>query len=144
MQDIHALKQEVLYLRKSVWPLREVLGQILRDESPLISAESRVFLRDVYDHTIQVVEAIETYRDLMAGLMEIYLSAVSNRLNEVMKVLTIVSTIFIPLSFLAGIYGMNFEHMPELRWRFGYPIAVGGMIAVGLGMLAYFRHRRWL
>jgi magnesium transporter len=120
------------------------LGQILRDESPLVSNETRVFFRDVYDHTVQVVEAIETYRDLIAGLLEIYLSAVSNRMNEVMKVLTIVSTIFIPLSFLAGIYGMNFEHMPELRWQYGYPVAVSGMAVVGLGMLAYFRYRKWM
>jgi magnesium transporter len=144
VQSIHALRQEALYLRKSVWPLREVLASLQREESRLISPECRVFLRDVYDHTIQVVETVETYRDLIAGMLEIYLSSVNNRLNEVMKVLTMVSTIFIPLSFLASIYGMNFLHMPELQWRYGYFAILALMAVLGVGMLFFFRHKKWL
>jgi magnesium transporter len=134
----------MLLLRKAVWPLREVLSSLTRDENPLISAETRLFLRDVYDHTIHVIDNIETLRDLLAGMIDIYLSSVSNRMNEVMKVLTIMATIFIPLTFIAGVYGMNFEFMPELHWRWAYPAVWLVMIGVACGLLLFFRHRKWL
>ena len=122
----------MIYLRKSVWPLREVISRLERAESPLIQKTTGIFLRDVYDHTIQVIDNIETFRDMLSGMLDIYLSSVSNRMNEVMKVLTIIATIFIPLTFLAGVYGMNFKFMPELEWRWGYFLVWGVMIAVGI------------
>ncbi len=125
LHDIHTLKREMIYLRKSVWPLREVISGLQRAESPLIKDTTGIFLRDVYDHTIQVIDTIETYRDMLSGMLDMYLSSVSNRMNQVMKVLTIISTIFIPLTFLAGVYGMNFKHMPELAWRYGYFVVLG-------------------
>jgi magnesium transporter len=144
LSKIHHFKREMLLLRKAVWPLREVLSSLTRDENPLISGETRLFLRDVYDHTIHVIDNIETLRDLLAGMIDIYLSSVSNRMNEVMKVLTIMATIFIPLTFIAGVYGMNFEYMPELHWRWGYPAVWLVMIGVTCGLLLFFRHRKWL
>jgi len=144
LQSIRHLKRELLFMRKSVWPLREVLGSIQRDESEVVKESTRPYLRDVYDHTIQIIDTVETFRDMVSGLMDLYLSSISNRMNEVMKVLTIIATIFIPLSFFAGLYGMNFVYMPELQWRFGYFGLLGLMFAVGGGMLLYFRHRKWL
>lgn len=141
---IRHLKRELLFMRKSVWPLREVLGSIQRDESKLFGESTRPYLRDVYDHTIQIIDTVETYRDMVSGLMDLYLSSISNRMNEVMKVLTIIATIFIPLSFMAGLYGMNFVYMPELQWRYGYFALLGAMFALGGGMLLYFRRRKWL
>jgi magnesium transporter len=140
----HRLKREMLVLRKSVWPLREVVSRLERGESPLIRKPTYVFLRDVYDHTIQVIDTIETYRDMLSGLLDLYLSTVSNKMNAVMKVLTIIATIFIPLTFVAGIYGMNFEFMPELHWHWGYPIVLAGMLFIGLVMLFFFRKKKWL
>jgi magnesium transporter len=144
LHEIHGLKREMIFLRKSVWPLREVISGLQRAESPLIRETTGIFLRDVYDHTIQVIDTVETYRDMLSGMLETYLSSVSNRMNEVMKVLTIIATIFIPLSFLAGIYGMNFKFMPELEWRWGYFVAVGIMITAGLGMVIYFKKKKWM
>jgi len=144
LHEIHALKREMLFLRKSVWPLREVVAGLERAESDLIQATTGIFLRDVYDHTIQVIDNVETFRDMLSGMLETYLSSVSNRMNEVMKVLTIIATIFIPLTFIVGIYGMNFEHMPELKWRFGYYLVWGVMLAVGVGMAFYFKRKKWL
>ncbi|WP_305042675.1 magnesium/cobalt transporter CorA [Geoalkalibacter sp.] len=141
---IHHFKREMLLLRKSVWPLREVLGSLTREEHALISAETRLFLRDVHDHCIHVLDTVETLRDLLAGMLDIYLSSVSNRMNEIMKVLTIMATIFIPLTFIAGVYGMNFTHMPELNWRYGYAGAWLVMIAVAFGLLLFFRRKKWL
>lgn len=141
---IRHLKRELLFMRKSVWPLREVLGSIQRDESELVRESTRPYLRDVYDHTIQIIDTVETFRDMLSGLMDLYMSSVSNRMNEVMKVLTIIATIFIPLSFFAGLYGMNFVFMPELQWRYGYFAVLGFMLAVAGGMLLYFRRRKWL
>ncbi len=143
VHGIHRMKRELLYLRKSVWPLREVLGAILRDESRLVTEETKIFLRDVYDHTIHVIDTVETYRDITAGMLDTYLTAVNNRMSEVMKVLTIIATIFIPLTFLAGVYGMNFEHMPELEWPWAYPAVLLAMLAVGIGMAFWFRRRGW-
>jgi len=144
LQSIHTLKRELIFLRKSIWPLREVVNVLERGESSLIHKSTGIYLRDVYDHTIQVVDTVETFRDMVSGMLDIYLSSVSNRMNEVMKVLTIVATIFIPLTFLAGVYGMNFKHMPELELPWGYPGLLVLMIAVGLTMVAYFRSKKWL
>ena len=141
---LRRLKRELLFLRKSVWPLREVLSTLQRGEIDLLQESTSPFFRDVYDHTIQVIDTVETFRDLVSGLLDLYMSHLSNRMNEVMKVLTIIATIFIPLSFVAGLYGMNFDRMPELHWRYGYFGALGLMLAVALGMLAFFRRKRWL
>lgn len=144
LQTLHNLKREMIFLRKSVWPLREVVSRLERGESKLIKDSTGIYLRDVYDHTIQVIDTIETFRDMLSGMLDIYLSSVSNRMNQVMKVLTIIATIFIPLTFIAGLYGMNFRFMPELEWHWGYPAVVVVMVAVGISMLFYFRKKRWL
>jgi len=144
VREIHALKRELILLRKAIWPLREVLANLSRDDSPLISKSTALYLRDVYDHTIQVVETVETFRDTVSGLLDVYLSVVSNRMNEVMRVLTVIATLFIPLTFLAGIWGMNFEFMPELEWKFAYPVVLGIMILIAATMLIFFRRKKWL
>jgi magnesium transporter len=144
LQVIHILKRNLIFLRKSVWPLREVVNALERGESPLITKSTGIYLRDVYDHTIQVIETLETFRDMVSGMLDIYLSSVSNRMNEVMKVLTIIATIFIPLTFIAGIYGMNFKFMPELEWHWGYPMALVIMLSLVGFMLLYFRKKKWL
>lgn len=144
LREIHQLKREMAFLRKLVWPLREVVGGLERAESTLVHESTRIYLRDLYDHTIQVIDTIETFRDMLSGMLDIYLSSTGNKMNEVMKVLTIIATIFIPLTFVAGIYGMNFEDMPELKWHWGYPLALIGMFSVGILMLVYFRKKRWI
>lgn len=144
LQTIHNLKRDTIFLRKSVWPLREVISVLERGESSLIKKSTQIYVRDVYDHTIQVIDTIETSRDMVSGMLDIYLSSVSNRMNEVMKVLTIIATIFIPLTFLAGVYGMNFARMPELEWHWGYPLVLLVMLAVGILMAIYFRRKRWI
>jgi len=127
-----------------VWPLREVIGRLERRESELIEEATGIYFKDVYDHTIVAIDNIETYRDILSGMLDIYLSSISNRLNEIMKVLTIIATIFMPLTFLAGVYGMNFKHMPELEWLWGYPFALGLMLAISLAMLLYFHRKKWI
>ncbi len=144
LQEIHSMKREMIRLRRSVWPLREELSQLERSESDLIADSTRPYLRDVYDHTIQVIDTVESLRDMISGMLDTYLSSVSNRMNEVMKVLTIIATIFIPITFVAGIYGMNFAFMPELGWRGGYFAALGVMAGISLAMVLYFRRKRWL
>jgi magnesium transporter len=144
LQTIHHLKREMIFFRKAVWPLREVIGSLERGELPLVKETTRIYLRDVYDHTIQVIDTIETFRDMVSGMLDIYLSSVSNRLNAVMKVLTIIATIFMPLTFIAGIYGMNFKHMPELEWKWGYPTVWIAVILIGVSMLIYFKKKGWL
>ena len=144
LQGIYALKRELLFVRRAVWPLREVVSGLEREESPLIAPEIKHYFRDVYDHTIQVIDTVETLRDMVTGMLDIYLSSISNRMTSVMKVLTIITTIFMPLSFIAGVYGMNFEHMPELTWRWGYPLVVTVMLAIGLLMLWFFKRKHWL
>jgi len=141
---VHHFKRELLLLRKSVWPLREVIGEFQKGELDLISDSTQVFLRDLYDHTIQVMDTVELFRDTVSGLHDLYLSSVSNRMNEIMKVLTIMASIFIPLTFIAGIYGMNFEYIPELKWHWGYFAVWGVMLGCVFGMLCYFRTRKWL
>ncbi|MCF7803445.1 MAG: magnesium/cobalt transporter CorA [Candidatus Marinimicrobia bacterium] len=143
LESIHGLKREMILFRKSVWPLREVIAQINRGESSLFQKKTLVYLRDVYDHTIQVMDTIESYRDMLSSLLDLYLSTLSNRMNDVMKVLTIIATIFIPLTFIAGIYGMNFNYMPELQWKWGYPTVWGFMIIIGAGMVFYFKKKKW-
>lgn len=142
LQAIYGMKREILHLRKSIWPLREVVGGLQRGND-LVRETTGVYLRDLYDHIIQVVDVVETYRDTMAGMLDMYLSSVSNRMNEVMKVLTVIATTFMPLTFLAGVYGMNFRHMPELEWPWAYPVLWIVMIGLAAGMLAYFRRRQW-
>lgn len=144
LREIYNLKRDLIGLRKSVWPLREVTNRLERGESALIQPETMVFLRDVYDHTIQVIDSVEVHRELVSGMLDTYLSSLSNKMNEVMKVLTIIATIFIPLGFVAGLYGMNFAIMPELQLPWGYPLALSIMAAVAITMIAYFRRRRWL
>ena len=144
LQTIHTVKRELIFLRKSVWPLREVISVLERGETPLIHESIGIYLRDVYDHTIQVIDTIETFRDMVSGMLDIYLSSISNRMNEVMKVLTIIATIFIPLTLISGIYGMNFRFMPELEMSLGYPIVLLIMLCIGVIMIFYFRKKRWL
>jgi magnesium transporter len=141
---IHSLKREMLYVRKAVWPLREVVNTLERGESKLINKATHVFLRDVYDHTIQVIDAVESFRDIISSMQDLYLSSISNRMNEVMKVLTVIATIFVPLTFVAGIYGMNFEFMPELKWRWSYLFFWVVVVCIGGGMLHFFWKKRWL
>ncbi|MBN2110847.1 MAG: magnesium/cobalt transporter CorA [Methanosarcinaceae archaeon] len=142
--NIHELKKEIIYLRRSVWPLRDVISGLERSGSPLIADSTMVYLKDIYDHTIRVVDTIETYRDVITGIMDLYLSSVSNKMNEVMKTLTIIATVFIPLTFVAGIYGMNFEHMPELHWKWGYPGVWIIIIVTSAAMYMYFRNKKWI
>jgi magnesium transporter len=150
LQSIHHLKADMIFLRKSIWPLRELINGLTREETPLITDATRIYLRDVYDHTIQVMDTIESYRDIISGMLDIYMSSVSNKMNEVMKVLTIFASIFIPLTFIAGIYGMNFNpnispfNMPELNWTLGYPFALIIMLLMASIMLVYFKRKNWL
>ncbi|ABB31426.2 magnesium transport protein CorA [Geobacter metallireducens GS-15] len=141
---LHILKREVIFLRKSIWPLREVISGLERRESSLVREETAIYLRDVYDHTVQIIDTVETFRDILSGLLDIYLSTLSNRTNEVMKVLTIIATLFMPLTFIAGLYGMNFHYMPELNWRWGYPAVLILMLLVIGGMLVFFRRKKWI
>lgn len=142
--SVHSIKRDLLILRRSIWPHREALASLVRGESPLISHETVTYLRDAYDHVIQITDIVETYREVCADLRDLYLSSVSNRMNEVMKVLTIFSAVFIPLTFIAGVYGMNFDHMPELHARNAYPYALAAMGAIGLGMLIWFYRLGWI
>lgn len=144
LQRVHNLKRDMVFIRKSIWPMREVIAGLERSESGLIRKSTRPFLRDVYDHTIHVIDSVDSFRDVLSGMTELYMTLVSNRMNEVMKVLTIMATIFIPLTFLAGIYGMNFEFMPELSWRWGYPLVWLVMLGLGLGMFLVFKIKKWI
>ena len=144
LRVIHKLRRDLIFLRKSVWPLREVISILQRGESSLILESTNVYLRDVYDHTIQVIDTVETLRDIISGMLDIYLSSASNRMNEIMKMLTIIATIFIPLTFITGIYGMNFQNMPEIKWVWGYPIVLLGMLIIGIVMVIYFKRKKWM
>ena len=144
LHGIQKFKNEMIFMRRVVWPLREVISGLGRKESPLIKETTEIYLRDVYDHTVQVMDAVEVYREMLSGMLDIYLSSVSNRLNSVMKVLTIIATIFMPLTFIAGIYGMNFKYMPELEWRWGYPAVWLIVMIIGISMLIYFKKKKWL
>jgi magnesium transporter len=144
LQEIRKSKNETIFVRRVVWPLRAVMSGLGRKESPLIKETTEIYLRDVYDHTVQVMDTIEVYREMLSGMLDIYLSSVSNRLNSVMKVLTIIATIFMPLTFIAGIYGMNFKYMPELGWHWAYPAVWLIIVMIGLSMLIYFKRKKWL
>jgi len=144
LDAIRRLKRELLFVRKSVWPTRELLSALQRDENPLLTESVRPYLRDVYDHTIQTIDTVETFRDMLSSLTDLYMTSVSNRMNEVMKVLTIIATIFIPLSFVAGVYGMNFTFMPELGWKYGYFCVLGLMFCMAAAMVVYFKRKRWM
>ena len=144
LQAIQNLKREMIFLRKTVWPLREAISSLQRTGCQLFHESTDVYLKDIYDHTIQVIDTIETFRDMLSGILDIYLSSISNRMNEIMKVLTIIATLFMPLTFLAGVYGMNFKYMPELEWHWGYFFIWGIMLATAIAMLIYFRRKKWL
>jgi len=144
LERVHDLKRSLVFMRKSIWPLREVASKLVRGEASLFQPDTLVFVRDVYDHAVQVIDTVESLRDIVAGMHDIYLSSLSHRMNEVMKVLTIIATIFIPLTFIAGIYGMNFQYMPELQWRWGYFVALGIMALIAAVMVVLFRRKRWL
>lgn len=143
-RKIHSLKREMIFLRKSIWPLREIINKLEREESSLIEASTDIFLKDLYDHTIQIIDTVETFRDMISGMLDTYLTIISNNMNSTMKVLTVIATIFIPLTFIAGIYGMNFQNMPELGWKWGYPIVWGIMFVIGILMLFFFKKKKWL
>ncbi|MFN1834366.1 magnesium/cobalt transporter CorA [Balneola sp. MJW-20] len=143
-QQIHATRRKLIYFRKSVWPMRDSLNTLIRDESPFINEQNKVFYRDVYDHLVQIIDGVENYRDMVMGLLDMYMSHVSNKMNEVMKVLTIIATIFIPLTFVAGIYGMNFQYMPELSYTWAYPAVWVVMITITIVMILFFRRKDWL
>lgn len=144
LAQIHFLRREMLHVRRSVYPLREVISRFQKVEPPVVEKTTGVFIRDLYDHTIQVIETVEVLRDMASGMLDLYMSSISNKMNNVMKVLTIIATIFIPLTFIAGIYGMNFEYMPELQWKWGYFAALGIMLLIIVGMLAFFKKNKWL
>jgi len=143
LDKIHKLKRETLFLRKSIWPLRDVVYNLEKEETTLIKKTTILYLRDVYDHTIRIIEHIEMIRDMLTGLLDVYLSSVSIKMNNIMKVLTIIATIFMPLTFMAGVYGMNFKYMPELEHPFGYPIALIAMGIIGVSMILYFKLKKW-
>ena len=143
LNELYRMKRELLYIRKSTWPLREAVSGLERGESTLLRKKTAPFIRDLYDHTIQVIDTVETFRDMLSGVQDLYLSSMGQKTNQVMQVLTIIATIFIPLTFVAGIYGMNFEHMPELAWKYSYPAVWALMILIGVGMLFYFRRKKW-
>jgi magnesium transporter len=142
--NIQKATRVLALIRKTIWPMREMLSQFRRIDSPLISDATRVYASDVYDHTVQAIETVESFRDVAAGMIHNYLSTINQRLNEIMRVLTVVATIFVPLTFISSLYGMNFDYMPELHSRWGYPIVLGLMLAVCCGMLYFFRRKRWI
>jgi magnesium transporter len=143
LDKIHQIRRDLLLLRRAIWPQREAINALIRDASPLISKDVQIYLRDCYDHAIQVLDMVETYRELASSLMDVYLSSVSNRMNEIMKVLTVISTLFIPITFIVGLYGMNFKYMPELNWRWGYPMVWVVMLSIEAGLVYFFWKRGW-
>lgn len=141
---LYRLKRQMLSLRKAIWPVREATNHLLQADSGLVTPFTMVYLRDVYDHVAQAIDTVETFRDMLAGMLDVYLSSLTNRMNEIMKVLTIIATIFIPITFIASFYGMNFVNMPELHWRWGYPAVIGLMLVITVWMLCFFRRKKWL
>ncbi len=144
LNRLHEIRRQVLMLRRAVYPVRELVNRMEKYDSSLIKSENNIYIRDLYDHTIQIIETIEVFRDMMSGIMDLYMNMISNRMNNVMKVLTIIATIFIPLTFIVGIYGMNFENMPELTWRWGYFAVLAFMFSLAIFMLWVFRRKKWL
>ncbi len=143
LEEIYALKRELILLQRALWPHREVVGRLLRNEGEWFGEGVLIYLRDCYDHTFQILGLLRSYREMIAGLLEIYLSGAQVRLNEAMRVLTVIATIFMPITFVAGVYGMNFRYMPELEWRYGYPSVLALCVVVALGMVVWFRRRGW-
>jgi magnesium transporter len=143
-RTLYKIKRQMLLLRKAMWPMREVISHLTQTEEEFISSFTRIYLRDVYDHTIQAIDTIETFRDMLSSMLDVYLSSLTTRMNEVMKVLTIIATIFIPITFVASVYGMNFAYMPELQYKYGYPIVLSVMLSIAIGMLIYFRKKKWI
>jgi len=143
-QMLHGLKRELIFLRNSVWPLREIINGLIRGDSRLLNKSTIIFIRDLYDHTVQVLDSVEIFREMITGMLETYLSSLSNKMNSTMKILTIIATIFIPLTFIAGIYGMNFSYIPELQWRWGYPVVWGVMLGIAGFMIILFKKKKWL
>lgn len=144
LNTLHQLKRDLLLLRRALWPQREVISRLIQHDGELVDATLRPYFSDCYDHAVQIIDLIETYREMLSGMLDIYLSSLSNRMNDIMRVLTVIATIFIPLTFLVGVYGMNFKDMPELSWSYGYPILWIIMIALAIGMLIAFKRRKWL
>jgi magnesium transporter len=150
LRDLHEFKRLIARIRRAVWPQREVLGRLMRDETGLVAARTKPFFRDCYDHTVIMVDILETFREAARNIMDVYLSSINIRTNEIMRVLTVISSIFIPLTFIAGVYGMNFDpklspfNMPELEWPFGYPFAIFLMLAVAIGMIVFFKRKKWI
>lgn len=144
LKEIHHLKREMIFLRKSIWPLREVISRLMRSENTLIKNTTDIYFKDVYDHTIQIIDTIEAYRDILASTLDIYLSSVNNRLNSIMKVLTAITTIFMPLTFITGLYGMNFEYMPLTKWIGGFFVVLGASLVIVIVMLQFFSRKKWL
>jgi magnesium transporter len=142
-RKIQGIKKELIFLRKAVYPLREALSKVLKGETSFVQEENLRYFSDVYDHTVHVIDSLETYKDLTSSLLDIHMNTMNNRMNEVMKLLTVITTIFIPLSFIAGVYGMNFHRMPELEWEYGYPTVLGFMALIGAGMVYYFKRKKW-
>ena len=144
LREVHQFKNDMIMLRKSLWPLREVIARLERRESPLIGEDLTMYLKDVYDHAIIAIETVETYRDILSGMLDIYLSSVNNRLTEIMRMLTIIATIFMPLNFITSFYGMNFKNMPELEWHYGYYGIMGVILTVAVSMITFFKRRHWI
>jgi len=143
LATIHELRREMVYLRRNIWPLREVAAGLQRTDSEIVHDETRIYFRDLHDHVVQVIESLENFRDVLASLQDLYVSGIGVRTNEVIRVLTIISTIFVPLTFLAGVYGMNFDVLPELRWPHGYLYFWIVSVAVVIGLIAFLRRRGW-
>lgn len=143
-RTIYRLKRQMLLLRKAIWPMREALSHLMHVEDHLITKYTSLYLRDVYDHTVQAIDSVETFREMLSSMLDMYLSSLTNRMNEIMKTLTIITTIFIPITSIASIYGMNFHYMPELQWRYGYPFALGIMSVIAILMLIYFKRKKWI
>lgn len=144
LKQLHFMKREMIFLRKAVWPMRELINNLERSETELIRPSTDIYLRDLHDHSVRVIDTVETFRDLLSGMMDIYLSSVSNRMNEVMKVLTIITTIFVPVTFIVGVYGMNFDFMPELHSKWGYPLTWMVILVTIGSLLIYFRRKKWM
>lgn len=142
--QLYSLKREMIYLRKQVWPMRDMISNMVRSETKLINPSTDIYLRDLQDHVTRIIDTVETYRDLLSGIMDIYLSTNANKMNEVMKVLTIMSSIFIPVTFVAGVYGMNFDYMPELKSPYGYAITWAVMLSIMIGLIVYFKRKKWM
>jgi len=144
LRTIHEMKNQIILFRKYVWPMREVIGRLERDDSEQIQDSTRVYFRDLYDHVVELMDMLETFREMIYGLIDIYMSSVSNRMNEIMKVLTVISTIFIPLTFIVGLYGMNFKYMPELEQQWGYPAVLTLMVGIAVSMILFVKRKRWV